>query len=351
MKIQTLLFALIFTGSTTIWGQNVIVSDSTVVVKNDKDEQTIISSKKLKLTGYTQPRFQYFQDTLKNSTFDIRRARLALTGAMNEKIDYRLFAEFGGSVPPQLLEAIFSYKFDDKIKFSVGQMLVPLGNDIIASETKMESVNRVLLSEYLGARGNDVIGNQNARDVGATFSGILKTRGSRSVLNYTLGAFNGTGINKMDNNKDKAVAGRLIVSPTKNLWLGGSYYNGSSRWGDSILVDKNRDRFGLELEYKYKKITLRSEYLQGQDDSINRYGYYVQLIGDIIPLKFQLSGRVEYFDFNKDIQDNAVYLFTICPSYLWGERARIQIGYDIVREESAVQKKNDVAQVQFQLAF
>ena len=77
----------------------------------------------------------------------------------------------------------------------------------------------------------------------------------------------------------------------------------------------------------------------------------MQLIGDIIQSKFQLSGRVEYFDFNKGVQDDAVYLLTICPSYLWGERARVQIGYDIVREESVAQKKNDVAQVQFQLAF
>lgn len=351
MKIQTLLIAFALLISVQAWSQTVNTTDTSIAVKKVPEEQNIISSKKLKLTGYTQPRFQYFQDTLKNSTFDIRRARLALTGAMNEKIDYRLFVEFAGSVPPQLLEAIFSYKFDDKLKFSVGQILVPLGNDIIASETKMESVNRVLLSEYLGARGNDVIGNQNARDIGATFSGILKSGASRPVLNYTLGVFNGAGINRMDNNKDKAIAGRIIVSPIKDLWLGGSYYNGSSRWGDSILIDKNRDRFGLELKYKYKKITLRSEYLQGQDDTINRYGYYVQLIGDIIPSKFQLSGRVEFFDFNEGIDDDAVYLFTICPSYLWGERARVQLGYDIVREESATQKKNDVAQVQFQLAF
>ena len=351
MKIQSLLIAIAVSASALTFGQTPNTSDTTMAGKKVAQEQNIISSQKLKLTGYTQPRFQYFQDTLKTSTFDIRRARLALTGAMHEKIDYRLFVEFGGSVPPQLLEAIFSYKFDEKLKFSVGQMLVPLGNDIIASETKMESVNRVLLSEYLGARGNDVIGNQNARDVGATFSGILKKASTRPILNYTVGVFNGTGINRMDNNKDKAIAGRVIVSPVKNLWLGGSYYNGSSRWGDSILIDKNRDRFGFELEYTYKRITLRSEYLQGEDDTISRYGYYVQLIGDIIQSKFQLSGRVEYFDFNKGVQDDAVYLLTICPSYLWGERARVQIGYDIVREESVAQKKNDVAQVQFQLAF
>lgn len=324
---------------------------NSIFAQTHKDS-LLVASRKLKLTGYSQPRFQYFMDTSKIPSFDIRRARLALTGGLTDKIDYRFFAEFAGSVPPQLLEAIFIYKFSgDKFKFSAGQLLVPFGNDIICSETKMESVNRAILSEQLGARGQDVIGNQNARDIGLQLSGILKTKDARPFLNYAAGVFNGAGINKFDNNKDKAIAGRVIASPVKDLWLGGSYYNGSSRWGDSITIDKNRDRYGLELEYKYKALTLRTEYMQGVDDTINKGGYYVQLIGEIVPKKIQLSGRMEFFDFNEDIADNAVFVYTICPSFWLGELCKIQLGYDIVREESETQKKNDVAQVQFQVAF
>ncbi len=324
---------------------------NSIFAQTHKDS-LLVASRKLKLTGYSQPRFQHFMDTSKIPSFDIRRARLALTGGLTDKIDYRFFAEFAGSVPPQLLEAIFIYKFSgDKFKFSAGQLLVPFGNDIICSETKMESVNRAILSEQLGARGQDVIGNQNARDIGLQLSGILKTKDARPYLNYAAGVFNGAGINKFDNNKDKAIAGRVIASPVKDLWLGGSYYNGSSRWGDSITIDKNRDRYGLELEYKYKALTLRTEYMQGVDDTINKGGYYVQIIGEIIPKKIQLSGRMEFFDFNEDVDDNAVFVYTICPSFWLGELCKIQLGYDIVREESKTQKKNDVAQVQFQVAF
>jgi hypothetical protein len=77
----------------------------------------------------------------------------------------------------------------------------------------------------------------------------------------------------------------------------------------------------------------------------------VQLIWDAVPQKIQLSGRFEYFDFNLDIAEDGIYIYTITPYYMWGENAKIQIGYDIVREESQTQKKNNVAQVQFQLAF
>ncbi|MBK8342502.1 MAG: hypothetical protein IPL12_03710 [Bacteroidetes bacterium] len=147
-------------------------------------------------------------------------------------------------------------------------------------------MNRAILSESLGARGADVIGNQNARDIGIQASGILKTKNDKPYLNYAAGVFNGSGINKFDNNKDKAFAGRVIVSPIQKMWIGGSYYNGSSRWGDSLNVDKNRDRWALEAEYQYKVFTLRAEYMQGVDDTINKGGYYVQLIGDVIPKKF-----------------------------------------------------------------
>lgn len=315
-------------------------------------DTALVASKKLKLTGYTQPRFQYFQDTAKTGTFDIRRARLALTGSLTPKVDYRFFAEFAGNVPPQLLEGIFTYKFyGDKFKASAGQMLVPFGNDIIASETKMETVNRAMISENLGARGGDVIGNQNARDIGIQVAGILNNSGGRPVLNYATGLFNGAGINHQDNNKDKAFAGRAIVSPVTNLWLGGSYYNGSSRWGDSLTIDKNRDRWALELEYTYKRVTLRSEYMQGVDDTINKGGYYVQVIGTVIPQRLMLSGRAEYYDPNQAFDDNGIFIYTICPSILLGGLCKVQVGYDFVREEGAVQKKNDIAQVQFQVAF
>ncbi|MBC8172641.1 MAG: hypothetical protein H7X71_01935 [Chitinophagales bacterium] len=353
MKNIITLFLIVFVSAELSFAQNVNPADTSKKTEKSSDGkiQYIIAAKQLKLTGYTQPRFQYFQDTTKISTFDIRRARLALTGNMTDKIEYRFFAEFGGSVPPQLLEAIFTYKADDRLKVAVGQMLVPLGNDIIASETKMESVNRVVLSEVLGARGQDVIGNQNARDIGLSVAGTFKRKDEADFFKYTIGVFNGTGINKLDNNQDKAIAGRMLISPVKNLWAGGSYYNGSSRWGDDVTIDKNRDRYAFELEYKWKTLILRSEYMAGQDDTINRYGYYVQLIGDIIPKKIQLSGRFEFFDFNEAVVDDGIYLYTITPSYLWGDNAKVQFGYDIVMEESTEQKKNNVFQAQFQLAF
>ncbi len=126
----------------------------------------------------------------------------------------------------------------------------------------MESVNRAVLSEVFGALGQDVIGNQNARDIGIQLSGIFKTKSARPFINYSPGVFNGNGINKFDNNKDKAIAGKLIVLPLNGLLVGGLYYNGSSRWGGNDSIDQNRYRLGFELECKFKMITLRSEYME-----------------------------------------------------------------------------------------
>ena len=343
LVVFILLMSSVFaqTNTTDTAGKKTVVIPSTFPLQ---------ASRKLTITGYSQPRFQYFQDTAKDASFDIRRSRLALFGSMTDRIDYRVFVELAGSVPPQLLETIFSYKFNDKLKLSVGQMLVPLGNDIIASETKMESVNRAVLSEVLGARGQDVIGNQNARDIGFQVSGLFKLQ-QRDFLKYAAGVFNGAGINKFDNNSDKAIAGRVTISPVKNLWLGGSYYNGSSRWGSDLTVDKNRDRCAFEGEYTISKFIVRSEYMAGVDDTIHRNGYYVQLIHNSIAGKLQLSARYEYFNYNTDVTGSAIQVFTFCPSFLFGEHAKIQLGYDVIREVETEQKKNDVAEVQLQLAF
>ncbi len=137
MKVHILIILICGVCCKNIYSQQIPVVDTiTTKIAVKIEEHFLTLSKKLKLTGYTQPRFQYFEDTARTSGFDIRRARLALTGSMTDKISYRFFAEFAGGGSPQLLEAIFHYQFTEHLKFSIGQMLVPLDNDIMPLKQK-----------------------------------------------------------------------------------------------------------------------------------------------------------------------------------------------------------------------
>ena len=81
---------------------------------------------------------------------------------------------------------------------------------------KFELIDFSQAVDAMTARGKDVIGNQNGRDIGIQLGGALVKKGNTSLVEYRLGVFNGSGINVADTaNEAKDIAGRLIVNPIK----------------------------------------------------------------------------------------------------------------------------------------
>ncbi len=144
---------------------------------------------------------------------------------------------------------------------------------------KFELIDFSQAVDALVARGKDVIGNQNGRDIGIQLGGVLLKNGNNPLVEYRLGIFNGSGINMADTaNKAKDIAGRLIVNPLKGLSLGASYYNG---WGKAVKPaaefvgrSQTRNRFGMEVSYTTARLSLKGEYIQGKDAKTKRAGWY-----------------------------------------------------------------------------
>ena len=78
------------------------------------------------------------------------------------------------------------------------------------------------------------------------------------IINYSLGLFNGSGINTPDNNKSKDFSGILTVNPLKYLSVAGYHYNGSA-----VIMGDNQERVrtGFGTKYDYNQWLLRGEYI------------------------------------------------------------------------------------------
>ena len=125
------------------------------------------------------------------------------------------------------------------------------------------------------ARGKDVIGNQNGRDIGLQAAGSFFLRQDRYPFDYALGIFGGSGINATDKNEEKDFAGRIVFHPVKGLDIGGSYYDGYGNWG-TPATDQNRDRVGFELSYTYETLSFKAEYIAAEDGATEQDGWYLQ---------------------------------------------------------------------------
>jgi len=302
----------------------------------------------IQLSGYTQLRYRFLQESGKIDEFDIRRARLDVRGAVSPYFAYRLQTDF--AVSPKLLDAYAEVKLFDYLNLTVGQAKIPFSFENLASSNKMESIDRSQVVEALVARGKDVIGNQNGRDIGVQVGGTFWKFDHRFLFDYKIGVFNGSGINQDDKNKNKDIVGRLIAHPIKGLDFGGSYYTGTGTFGTPTATNQDRNRYGIELNYEQPRFFVRGEFIEGKDGTTSKNGWYIQTGYFVIPARLQLIAKYDTYDPNTDIASNVSTAYMIGGNYIFNNWSRIQAGFTLNKEEGP-QINNNYGIIQYQISF
>lgn len=313
----------------------------------NKKSFLVNASKQVQLSGYTQVRYQNLDEMGKIDGFDIRRARIDLKGSISPYWNIRFQADLAGT--PKLIDAYGECKIADYINLTIGQFKVPFSMENLASSNKLEMIDRSQVVEALVARGKDVIGNQNGRDIGVQVFGSFFKINNRSLIDYSFGIFNGSGINISDKNENKSIAGRSVIHPIKGLDIGYSFYNGVDVFGAPSSNHKH-NRWGVELKYELIQFSLRSEYIQGYDSDIIRKGWYVQSGYYVIPQKLQLLLKYDTFDPNTSNVDDISTNYTIAINFAFNNWSKIQMGYTL-REEQGPSVNNNMGVIQYQIGF
>ncbi|MFA6922638.1 MAG: porin [Bacteroidales bacterium] len=345
------------------------------------------ASKKLKLSGFTQVRYQNFGNPAKNDAVDVRRARLSAKGSISSSWSYVLQVEF--ATAPKLLDAYAEYKFADYLRVQAGNIKIPLSLENNTPTDKLETIDLSQVVESLCSRGQDVIGNFNGLDLGVKVTGDVVKIKDYNLINYAVGVFNGSGVNFSDNNKARDIGGRLVLQPIKNLKIGGGFYSGyaniptttttvtTTTTTSASLVSKStstlttkttsinqaRNRIGIELSYEIKGLSFRGEYINGKDgrDSkwkdINKEGYYAQIGYFVFPKKLQVIFKYDDYDqntsFPADITTNYIFLL----NYNFTPLVKLQGGYYFGDKSNrpfkgvALNSRNNFGVVQLQIGF
>ena len=311
----------------------------------------LTATRQMQLSGYSQIRFQSFQESGKKDGFDIRRARLDLRGNATPWFSYRLQTAFAGT--PKIIDVYGEMKLADYFTVTAGQFKVPFSLENLASSGKLDMIDRSQVVEALVARGKDVIGNQSGRDIGVQASGTIIKLKDLPLVEYRIGVFNGSGINIADTaNSAKDIAGRLIFTPIKGLSFGGGYYNG---WDKAIKPDvpgksQIRNRYGFEFSYVKPLFSFKGEYISGKDGKYGRSGWYIQAGYFLIPQKLQLLGKYDTYDPNTSSADNISTNYVFGGNYFFNSWSKLQAFYTI-RQEEGTAVNNNYFSVQYQIGF
>jgi hypothetical protein len=336
----------------------------------------------LSLSGYSQVVYQNFEHPVSGKYYDgfnIKRARLDFQGHFSSQFDYRVLADFVGQsgangtaptggqlISPFLVEAYVVYKPFTWLNFKAGQMIVEFSQENVTQDRNLDLIERSQVVNALVARKGDAanglvdsLGNQNGRDIGIQLNGSLFRIEGRHLIDYYVQLLDGAGINTLDNNQSKDIDARLVLHPLRFLSLGGSYYDGYDRFTGTPTKDQLRTRWGLEADLEWNALSIKGEYIHGQEGSNNlktgtvataHEGWYGQAGYFIIPKHLQGIFRYDWYDSNlAKSQVNSTY-YDFGLNYFFNVWTKFQLYYS-VRNQQGPAVNNNMFEAQLQLAF
>jgi len=302
----------------------------------DQEESASPANSTLQLNGYVQVRYTHW-DTGTDG-FRIRRARFGFKGELLKNFNFKL--QMDGTRSPVLLDAAVEISSIPYATLSFGQFKVPFSLDNLTSSSALDLVNRSQTVEEL-CPAQDI--GSTGRDIGVTASGKF------SILEYTLGVFNGSGINRVDTNDQKDIAGRLILRPFNSLAVGFSHYMGDQRPSAGV-VHVNRDRTGVDVFFSKGPAFIKGEYIFARDDQAESAGWYVRGGYSFVKEKLQALINYDSYDRDLDLAGNRIDVLTLGLNWFFSGKTKLQINYEHHRDEFAGTTDN-VFLAQFQAFF
>ncbi len=302
----------------------------------DQEESASPANSSVKLNGYVQVRYTHYWDTGTDG-FRIRRARLGFKGEILKNVNFKL--QVDGARSPILLDAAVEISSIPYATLSFGQFKVPFSQENLTSSSALDLVNRTQTVEQL-CPAQDI--GAAGRDIGVTVHGKF------SIVEYTLGVFNGSGINRTDMNDQKDMVGRLVFRPFNFFTLGVSHYIGDQRIFGGAHMD--RDRTGVDVFLSKGPAFLKGEYIFARDYQYERSGWYVRGAYSFIPEKLQALINYDSYDLGLALAGNRRDVLTLGVNWYFSQKTKLQINYAHHRDEFS-DSSYDVLLAQFQAYF
>jgi len=224
-------------------------------------------------------------DFLGGRTFEATNARISIRGNWDSGFYYRLF--FNLVREPNVLDAFIGYKFSDELRVAFGAMKPLQTLDFIPDPGSTDFVRRTQITGLL----------VQSREIG------ISAIGDVGNLFYFAGIYNGTGLDRRNNNNRFYGIGRLQYRFFENgddkLEIAISGSNGNSEGVQSgnsgPILRGQRTIAGSDLRLEWNGWLLAAEYLLGKLE-----------IEDLEEKKEQISGY--YFTLGYYIFERTIFL-------------------------------------------
>ena len=295
---------------------------------------------KLNFTGFLHQQYHRDLGDEEQSTFVSKRARLGVKGKLNNYAQLTFIGEFASS--PKLLDAVITLSPTKNWSMQLGQYKPPYGAEFLTSGTMLPFVS----THKAKGLGTD-------RDIGASVS--YKNKINKNVqMKFTIGVFNGSGINTSDANTDKNYIGRAEFKLAKSFTVAPNFIIGKTNEVGEAIEDINT--YGGSVNWSWKNEQVQGEYHQSKVGETEKAGWYVwaghsfNTNAKYLP-KVQLLARYEQYDADINLAGNIQDRITIGTNlFIDSKYTKLQLNYQINGEETN-SVDNDEFLFNLQVAF
>lgn len=287
-----------------------------------------IGLSKLTLFGYAQTAYTYTDvGGKKTNAMDVTRIILMANAELTPKLSFFIMYDAAKS---EMHEYYGQYAFSPALKLRIGQYKQPFTLESVMSPTVLNNIGFDASVLYMAGIATDPCqGNHVGRDVGVMLTGEgLKYKGW-NLLNYSIGVFNGPGMNQKENNNQKDVVGMLNVTPLKGMMLSTSFLLGTghaqvdNEFGAFKTGDNyKRRRWAFGTEIKTKPAYLRSEYMIGNDGGVHSTGFYADAELHVAK-KFDIVADYDFLKKNNDLDTSVQHNYMVGAQYWIYKSCRI----------------------------
>ena len=326
-------------------------------VKNESVIPTVqIGTSKIRFMGYGQSSATAeWKDGESSDKMEVQRFILMADAQINDKISFWLMYDIANS---KLHEYYAQYAFSPAFKIRVGQYKQPFTLESLLPPTLISNIGMDESVSFMAGIGGDdpCYGfGRVGRDVGIMLTGDAIVKDGAPLLNYSLGVFNGAGMNQKENNNQKDVIGMINVMPFRKTKFSASFILGTARaqapssFG-KFLAGENykRNRFSVGAEHKNPVVNLRSEAMWGNDGGVKSFGYYANAEFHLFK-GLDLIANFDYLDRNTSLDD--AYTRNYIGGLQYWVYRQCCIRSEYVRKNPKNSSPTDMWVTQFQIAF
>ncbi|MEW5790814.1 MAG: porin [Pseudomonadota bacterium] len=222
------------------------------------------SAPSVKVNGYIQSDYRSGQTaTADQQEFNMRRARVGISGKVNELIGYGVVLQGDNTNNTIFRDMFATLNFNPLAKVTVGQFKYEFDLEGRESSADRPFMDRATVTNIVaGGTSGDF------RDKGVQLSGAMDMGGMGA--GYAVGVWNGNGgtttSNPQDNNNALMYTANLFVSPMAGTKINAGYMNNNGYTAGSVASDYRAWTVGAA--YDVGPLFARAEYYNGKRENM-----------------------------------------------------------------------------------